>query len=213
VAERREVVGREAELEIVGAFAAGEGPTALVLEGEAGIGKTTLLRDAVAGASGAGARVLTAWPAAAEAALAFSGLGDLLADVLDELVSELPAPQANALEIALLRRDPSGRPVDPHTVSAGALSALRALAERNAVVVAVDDVQWLDRETAGALAFAFRRLIDERVRLVASLRLEQPLVQAEPRSRRHIAVGDVRLGEGGASLCSGPERPIRRMSA
>ena len=170
------MVGREVELEVVRAFAAGEGSTALVLEGEAGIGKTTLLREAVAGASGAGARVLTAWPAAAEAALAFSGLGDLLAGVLDELVPELPAPQANALEVALLRRDPSGRPVDPHTVSAGALSALRALAERSAVVVAVDDVQWLDRETAGALAFAFRRLSDEGVRLVASLRLEEPMV-------------------------------------
>ena len=174
--DRREVVGRKVELEVVRAFAAGEGSTALVLEGEAGIGKTTLLREAVAGASGAGARVLTAWPAAAEAALAFSGLGDLLAGVLDELVPELPAPQANALEVALLRRDPSGRPVDPHTVSAGALSALRALAERSAVVVAVDDVQWLDRETAGALAFAFRRLSDEGVRLVASLRLEEPMV-------------------------------------
>ena len=65
------MVGREVELEVVGAFAAGEGSTALVFEGEAGIGKTTLLREAVAGASGAGAHVLTAWPAAAEAALAF----------------------------------------------------------------------------------------------------------------------------------------------
>ena len=152
---------------------------ALVLEGEAGIGKTTLLREAVAAASGAGASVLMAWPAPAEAELAFSGLGDLLADALDEVVPELPEPQAKALEIALLRRQAGGRPVDAHTVSAGVLSALRTLAERNPVVVAVDDVQWLDRGTAAALAFAFRRLSSGRVRLVASLRVEHASVQPE----------------------------------
>jgi hypothetical protein len=172
VAEPCEVVGRDEELYVVRAFPAGEGSVALLLEGEAGIGKTTLLREAVAGALGAGACVLIARPAAAESELAFSGLGDLLAGVLARVVSELPAPQAKALEIALLRRQAGGRPVDSHTVSAGVLSALRALAERNVVVVAVDDLQWLDRETAAALAFAFRRLSDERVRLVASLRLD-----------------------------------------
>lgn len=151
---------------------------ALVIEGEAGIGKTTLLREAVAAASDAGATVLLAWPAPAEAELAFSGLGDLLADELDEVVPELPEPQAKALEIALLRRQ-GGRPVDAHTLSAGVLSALRTLAERNPVVVVVDDVQWLDRGTAAALAFAFRRLSSGRVRLVASLRVEHASVQPE----------------------------------
>ena len=173
------MVGREEELEAVRAFAAGDGFTALVLEGEAGIGKTTLLREAVAAASGAGASVLMARPAPAEAALAFAGLGDLLGDELDGLVSELPAPQAKALEVALLRRQASGGPVNAHTVSAGVLSALRVLAERSPVVVAVDDVQWLDRGTAAALAFALRRLSDDRVRLVASLRLDDPLVPVE----------------------------------
>jgi DNA-binding CsgD family transcriptional regulator len=179
VGEQPEVVGREEELEAVRAFAVGEGSTALVLEGEAGIGKTTLLREAVAAASGAGASVLMARPAPAEAALAFAGLGDLLGDGLDGLVSELPAPQAKALEVALLRRQASGGPVNAHTVSAGVLSALRVLAGRSPIVVAVDDVQWLDRGTAAALAFALRRLSDDRVRLVASLRREDPLVPVE----------------------------------
>ena len=121
VAEPPEVVGREQELEAVRAFAVGDGFAALVLEGEAGIGKTTLLREAVAAASGAGASVLMAWPAPAEAALAFSGLGDLLADALDEVVPELPAPQAKALEIALLRRQAGERPVDAaHRLGRGA---------------------------------------------------------------------------------------------
>ena len=179
VAEPPEVVGREEELEALRGFVVGQGATALFLEGEAGIGKTTLLHEAVAAASGAGARVLLARPAPAEAALAFAGLGDLLGDALDEVVPELPAPQANALEIALLRRQAGGGPVDAHTVSAGVLGALRVLAGWNPLVVAVDDVQWLDRGTVAALAFALRRLSEARVRLVASLRVEDPLVRVE----------------------------------
>ncbi len=141
-----------------------------MLEGEAGIGKTTLWQEAIAAAPGAMARVLVARPAAAEAALAFSGLGDLLADALDELAAELPAVQAAALEVALLRREAPERRVEPHIISAAVLGAFRALASRAAMIVAVDDVQWLDRETAGSLAFAFRRLRDERLRVVFSLR-------------------------------------------
>jgi DNA-binding CsgD family transcriptional regulator len=173
MAEPREVVGREQELRLLWAFAGGDGPRVLLLEGDAGIGKTTLLREAITAASDAGARVLATRPAAAEAGLAYSGLGDLLAEVLEAIVPELPPPQATALEIALLRREAEGRSVDLHTVSAGVLSALRALAARDAVVVAVDDLQWLDRETEAALAFAFRRLGNERVRLIASLRLDR----------------------------------------
>jgi primosomal protein N' len=109
VAEPREVVGREQELEVVRAFAAGDGFATLVLEGEAGIGKTTLLREAVAAASGAGAGVLMAWPAAAEAALAFSGLGDLLAGALDEIVSELRRSRGRSTLPCFAERPASGR--------------------------------------------------------------------------------------------------------
>jgi DNA-binding CsgD family transcriptional regulator len=180
VAEPREVVGRDDELEVVRGFPAGEGSLVLLLEGEAGIGKTTLLHEAVAGASGAGACVLIARPAAAESALAFAGLGDLLGGVLSRVLPELPAPQAEALEVALLRRQAGERPVDSHTVSAAVLGALRTLAERAAVLVAVDDLQWLDRETAAALGFAFRRLGDEPVRLVATLRVDEPAALPAP---------------------------------
>jgi DNA-binding CsgD family transcriptional regulator len=180
VAVPPEVVGRERELEAVRAFAADEGSTALVIEGDAGIGKTTLLREAIAAAAGAGATLLVAWPAPAETELAFSGLGDLLAETLDEVLPELPEPQADALEIALLRRQAGERPVDPHTVSAGVLTVLRALAERGPVVVVVDDVQWLDRGTAAALAFALRRLGRDQVKLVASLRKGDGPAYPEP---------------------------------
>src|SRR5918996_1170735 len=196
VAEPPELVGREQELETIRACVVDEGPMALVIDGEAGIGKTTLLREAVASASGAGASVLMAWPAPVEADLAFSALGDLLGEALDEVVPELPEPQANALEIALLRREAGGgRPVEGHTVSAAVLSALRALAEHTPVIVAVDDVQWLDRGSAAALAFAFRRLSGERVRLVASLRVDrpsswpEPIQSLSPERVVHLAVG------------------------
>jgi DNA-binding CsgD family transcriptional regulator len=180
VAEPPEPVGREQELDAIRAFVGGDGATALVLAGEPGIGKTTLLRQAVAAASDAGASVLMASPAQMEAELAFSALGDLLGEALGELLPELPEPQANALEVALLRRAAGGRSVDAHTVSAGVLSTLRALAERTPVIVAVDDVQWLDRGSAAALAFAFRRLSGEPVRLVVSLRAESPSGLPEP---------------------------------
>jgi DNA-binding SARP family transcriptional activator len=175
------LVGRGHELARIHGFLerAASGPAALVLEGEPGIGKTTLLREAVATASDAGANVLLARPAAAESALAFAGLRDLLGDALDELVSELPPPQANALEVALLLREAGGQPVNPHAVSAGVLSALGALARQSSVVVAVDDIQWLDKETSSALAFALRRLSGERVGLVASLRLQHRMVPPE----------------------------------
>jgi DNA-binding CsgD family transcriptional regulator len=200
MAEPREVVGREQELRLLRDFAGGDGARVLLLEGDAGIGKTTLMREAITFASSEGARVLAARPAAAETGLAFSGLGDLLAEMLEAIVTELPPPQAAALEIALLRREGEGRSIDLHTVSAGMLTALRALAERDALVVAVDDLQWLDRETGAALAFAFRRLGDERVRLIASVRLghgpaRHALIEALPAEQMmRIPIGSLSAG-------------------
>ena len=159
-----EVVGRDDELATARGFLATEGFGALVLEGEAGIGKTTLWRQAVAYASADGARVLVAEPSASETGFAFSGLSDLLGETLAETLAELPRPQAVALETALQLRDPEGAPPKLHTVAAGVLSVLRTVSEAAVAVVAVDDVQWLDRESATALQYAFRRLDEERVR-------------------------------------------------
>ena len=200
MAEPREVVGREQELRLLRDFVGGDRARVVLLEGDAGIGKTTLMREAITAASSEGARVLAARPAAAEAGLAFAGLGDLLADVLEAIVTELPPPQAAALEVAFLRRKAEGRSVDLHTVSAGVLAALRALGERDAVVVAVDDLQWLDRETLAALAFAFRRLGDERVRLIAALRSDHgralpALIESLPPERiTRIQIGSLSAG-------------------
>src|SRR6202022_3648523 len=109
------MVGRERELEegrrFLGALA--HGSACLVLEGEPGIGKTTVWRETVALAEGWGYRVLACRPAAAEAKLSFAGLADLLSGVEGELLDRLPVPQRYALEVALLQAAPGPHTSDP----------------------------------------------------------------------------------------------------
>jgi predicted ATPase len=153
------VVGREAELEATSAFLdrMASVPAALVLDGKAGIGKTVLWREAVAQAESRGVRVLRALPAESEAELSYAALSDLVGGVFDEFASRLPAVQEAALAAALLRSEPAV-PADRRLIATGLLGVLELLAAAGPVVVAVDDVQWLDRATAGALEFAIRRL-------------------------------------------------------
>src|SRR5262245_38003516 len=82
-------------------------PTALAIAGEAGAGKSTLWRAAVEAAAEAGTRILRSEPSAGEIGLSFAGLSDLLADVLPLVADSIPAPQRDALEVALLMR-PAG---------------------------------------------------------------------------------------------------------
>ncbi|HEY7043527.1 MAG TPA: AAA family ATPase, partial [Nocardioidaceae bacterium] len=166
------VVGREAELARLEGFLDRmvEGPTALVLEGEAGIGKTTLFDATTGAATARGYRVLAARAAQPEARLSFAAFTDLLDSVAPEVLPNLPDPQRRAVEIALLRLDPGGRPPDQRTVCAGFVSAIATLASDTPVLIAVDDVQWLDRPSARVLEFAARRLGDRRVGLLLSAR-------------------------------------------
>jgi DNA-binding CsgD family transcriptional regulator len=166
------VIGREAELASLGEFGASiaDGAAALVLEGEAGVGKTTLWTAGLAGASERGVRVLEARPAESEIALSFSGIGDLLDSVLDEALVSLPAPQRRALSRALLLDD-EGPPPDPHAIGVAVLNAFRALAAPRPLLVAVDDVQWLDPASAGVLGYAARRLRAERVGVMLARRI------------------------------------------
>ena len=108
-AQREELIGRETELDSVGAFLDGlrADPAALVLDGEAGVGKTTLWLAASSWLGERGFRVLEARPVEAEAQMAFAALGDLLEDVLDEVLPASPGPQGDALRVALLRERPS----------------------------------------------------------------------------------------------------------
>ena len=174
------VSGRDPELASLQGFVAGvaDAAAALVLEGEAGMGKTTLWRAGVAEAEAQGLRVLQAVPAESETALSFSGIGDLLDPVLDETLAALPAGQRRALSLALVLEEDDGPPPDAHAVGVALLGGLRALAEQGPVVVAVDDVQWLDAASSAGLAYAVRRLRAERVGVLLSRRsgLESPLV-------------------------------------
>jgi DNA-binding CsgD family transcriptional regulator len=167
------LIGREEELNAVRAFLSTrrDGPGLVLLEGEAGIGKTAVW-EAVIAAEGPGRQVLRARPAEAEMALSFAGLSDLLGGVLDAALSGLPAPQRRALEVALLLEPGDERPPEHRAVAAGLLGAVRALSLSNDVLVAIDDVQWLDGPSAAALAFALRRLEGARVDFLLTERVE-----------------------------------------
>ena len=142
-----------------------------MLDGELGIGKTALWKAGLAAATDRSYRVLICRPIESEAQLAYAALGDLLADVSDEAMGELPDPQRRALEAALLRREPEGQPLQ-RAVALGTLGVLRAIARERPTVVGIDDVQWLDQESASVLAFVARRLNDERIGLLVTRRLE-----------------------------------------
>jgi DNA-binding CsgD family transcriptional regulator len=165
------VVGREAELAVVEAFLAETegGARTLAIVGEPGIGKTTVWAEAVRRAEARGAFVLRAGPAEPEAKLSFAGLADLVSAVGPEQLVALPSPQRHALDVALLRAE-SDRPPERRLVGTALLSLLRELAAVRELVLAIDDVQWLDPPSAAAVEFAVRRLRDEPVRIILSLR-------------------------------------------
>ncbi|WP_428342124.1 helix-turn-helix transcriptional regulator [Mycobacterium sp.] len=133
-------------------------PAALVVEGEAGIGKTTLWLAAIEQARDRGFRVLSARAAAAESVLAYAALGDLLGGVTDDTLAGLPAPQRLAIDRVLLRAQTAGGATDQHAVAAAFLSIVTGLAAQSPVLLAIDDVQWLDSSSVQAVAFAARRL-------------------------------------------------------
>ncbi len=166
------VIGRARERAAVAAFldSLPSGPAIMLLEGEPGIGKTTLWDVGVQGAAARAYHVLSSRPAESEVTLSFAALGDLLDGVLDRVLPQLPAPQRRALEVALLLADPLGNPPDQRAVCLAFLGAIRQLAASGPVVIAVDDLQWLDRPSAAALEFSWRRLATEPVGLLASVR-------------------------------------------
>ena len=197
-----EVVGREADLRALTGFLDRSSalPGAFLLEGEAGIGKTTLWRRGIELASQRSYRVLACSPSGSETQLSFAGLGDLLEDVLEDVLTPLPEPQRRALAIALLLEESDGPPPDQLAVARAFLGALRALAHDNHVALAVDDVQWLDPSSAFVLEFALRRLREERVAALFGLRSSQDraalgLERALPEGRlQRLVVGPLSLG-------------------
>jgi DNA-binding CsgD family transcriptional regulator len=166
---------RDPELVTGRAFLRSGQSRALVIDGPPGIGKSAVWRALVNVAREDGHLVLECTGHAAEARLTFAGLTDLLGAVGNEAFARLPGAQAGALKIALLRADAAdaaepASPVDPRAVASGALGVLRELASRQPVLVAIDDVPWLDGASADAITFAARRLGSDRVRFLLAKR-------------------------------------------
>jgi len=189
------ILGRDDELASISRFfEAGSGPRALLLEGEAGIGKTTLWREGVRVARTRGA-VLTARASESETALSFTVLGDLLSPSIDEGLRELPAGQREAIERALLLGPPSHSPTNARAVSLAVLGILRFLAAVEPLTIAVDDVQWTDPPSARTLAFVLRRLADEPITVLAVSRIGSGLTDpldlagAFPHSLKRLVIG------------------------
>jgi DNA-binding CsgD family transcriptional regulator len=150
------LIGRGAEMARIttqlDAIRAGRG-AALMLQGDAGIGKTALLEWAAGQADEM--RVLRATGIESELELSFSGLAELCLPLLGRL-DEIPVPQADALRAALALAD--GRPGDRFVLAMATASLLQAEARERPVVALIDDAQWLDRASADALTFMIRRL-------------------------------------------------------
>ena len=159
----------EADAAIKG-FLDHSGPRGLVLEGEPGIGKTSVWAAGVEAADMRGMTVLEARATGAEVRLSFAGLADLLGRLPDSAFEVLPPPQRQAVDIALLRAPPVGGSTHARAVGQALLNVLRVVAEDTPVVVAIDDLQWLDLPSSRALGFALRRLADEPVAFLATAR-------------------------------------------
>jgi DNA-binding CsgD family transcriptional regulator len=137
-----------------------EAPCALVIEGDPGIGKTTLWLEAVDRAREHGFVVLASRAVEAESVLAYAALADLLRHVDESIWADLPAPQQQSLDAALLRHRDQAAPSDARAVAAAFVSVLDRLATQaqGPVLVAIDDVQWIDVSSANVVGFAARRL-------------------------------------------------------
>ena len=164
-----ELIDRDAERDtldrFVAAIRAGES-RALVVSGEAGVGKTALLDYLAANASGC--RIARTTGCQSEMELAFAALHQLCAPMLDGL-QRLPPPQRDAVRTAF---GMSAGPVpDRFLVGLGVLSLLSEVAEEQSLVCLVDDEQWLDRASAQILGFVARRLGVESVGLVFAARV------------------------------------------
>ncbi|MCO6000181.1 ATP-binding protein [Actinoallomurus rhizosphaericola] len=160
---------RTAELAVVErtlrATASGQGG-AIVIRGEAGIGKTELIEQALNRTEGL--RRLRTAGREFETELAFTALHELCQPLLPPFLETLPAPQRTAVEVAFALRD--GTTPDPFRLGLGVLGLLSAAAQEQPIVCVVDDVQWLDQASAQALSFVARRIEHDPIAVLFAVR-------------------------------------------
>ena len=162
------LIGRQEELEALGAALdkARKGQSSvIVVSGEAGAGKTAMLNQAVAGLSDM--RIAHVAGADAEMELAFAGLHQLCAPMLDHL-ERLPTAQQDALGVALGLRE--GRAPDRYLIGLAVLTLLAEVAASRPLVCVIDDAQWLDKASLQALSFSARRLLADPVAMIFGVR-------------------------------------------
>jgi len=164
-----DLIGREAESEVLDAVIdqIHVRGGALIVRGEAGIGKSAFLRRARARVRARGGRVLSTVGVELEAELAFAGLHQLLHPIIG-LTERLSEAQRRAIDAAFGVSDELEP--DPYRVALAAFQLVCDAADAGPVVLIVDDAQWLDRSSMGALAFIARRLESEPVALLAAVR-------------------------------------------
>src|SRR5580692_2021304 len=181
-----DLIGREAPLAVLSAAiaAAGGQGDAILLVGEPGIGKTACLLAAQEAAQAAACRVVYTAGSAAESAFPFAGLHRLLQPLLG-LADALPPVQRDALLTALGLQD--GPPPERFLVSVAALSLVSEAARPSPLLIAVDDLQWLDEVSRHAVTFVARRLHDRHIVIIATA----PSVRGLPEAPD--AFGEVRL--------------------
>jgi DNA-binding CsgD family transcriptional regulator len=193
-------VGRGLELAAVESFVTeSDRASAMVLEGFAGIGKTAIWAQSLESAEEFGFIVRSGRCSVADSAWAYSGLSDLLEDLPADAMMELPEVQRRALSIALLHEDSSiGSPGD-RVVAVAVLGILRLLCRSAPLIVAIDDLQWLDAPSRSVLTFALRRMINDPIRVLGTERLESDSPEAQERLCLGLAatrrlIGPVSIG-------------------
>ena len=164
------LIGRERELGVVEDVLASlsDRGAALLVRGEAGIGKSSILAEGSALAAGRGMLVLSATGVESESAIPFAGLHQIVRPILGA-VAGLPAPQRRALAAAFGEVDTAAP--DLFLIALATLNLVSEAADRAVgVVVVIDDGQWLDTATSQILAFVARRIASDRVAILISIR-------------------------------------------